>query len=188
VSVTLLGPRPPPPGGRVAIASMPHLNLGLTGGQRKCHVFIISTANVHEAVDFRTLSSNPRGKLGRIRGHEPVRSICPAVPRFRAIDLARFIFRLDRQTMTESYELHSQSAFQFEQRFPSTILGQVFDRLGWIACVAGLAISLTLAAVLAFCLKMSSPHGNDGPSHPIPMALPAARDVFAQHDKPRSPI
>jgi hypothetical protein len=57
-----------------------------------------------------------------------------------------------------------------------------------MACVAGLAISLTLAAVLAFCLKMSSPHGNDGPIHPIPMALPAAGDVFAQHDKPRSPI
>jgi YNFM family putative membrane transporter len=42
---------------------------------------------------------------------------------------------------------------------PSAILGQVFDRLGWTACVAGLAISLTLAAVLAFRLKMSSPKG-----------------------------
>jgi len=39
----------------------------------------------------------------------------------------------------------------------SAILGQVFDRLGWTACVAGLAISLALAALLAFRLKMTAP-------------------------------
>jgi len=40
----------------------------------------------------------------------------------------------------------------------SAILGQVFDRLGWSACVAGLAVSLALAGLLAFRLKMTSPH------------------------------
>jgi len=39
----------------------------------------------------------------------------------------------------------------------SAILGQVFDRLGWSACVGGLAISLGLAALLAFRLKMTAP-------------------------------
>ena len=39
----------------------------------------------------------------------------------------------------------------------SAILGQVFDRLGWSACVVGLAISLGLAALLAFRLKMTAP-------------------------------
>ncbi len=41
----------------------------------------------------------------------------------------------------------------------SAILGQVFDRLGWTACVAGIALSLTLAALLAFRLKMMAPKG-----------------------------
>jgi YNFM family putative membrane transporter len=41
----------------------------------------------------------------------------------------------------------------------SAILGQVFDRLGWTACVAGIGISLGLAATLAFRLKMASPSG-----------------------------
>ncbi len=39
----------------------------------------------------------------------------------------------------------------------SAILGQVFDRLGWTACVAGLGISLALAGLLAFRLKMAAP-------------------------------
>ena len=39
----------------------------------------------------------------------------------------------------------------------SAVLGQVFDRVGWTACVAGLAVSLTLAALLAFRLKMAVP-------------------------------
>src|SRR6266850_1589294 len=53
----------------------------------------------------------------------------------------------------------SSIGISVRQQFPSAILGQVFDRLGWTACVAGLAISLTLAAILAFLLKMSSPKG-----------------------------
>ena len=36
----------------------------------------------------------------------------------------------------------------------SAILGQVFDRLGWPACVGGIAISLLIAAMLAIGLKM----------------------------------
>ena len=35
----------------------------------------------------------------------------------------------------------------------SVVLGQLFDRIGWTACVAGIAISLALAAVLAVRLK-----------------------------------
>jgi MFS transporter, YNFM family, putative membrane transport protein len=35
----------------------------------------------------------------------------------------------------------------------SAVLGQVFDRLGWTACVLGLATALALAAVLAALLK-----------------------------------
>jgi len=40
----------------------------------------------------------------------------------------------------------------------SAVLGQVFDRLGWTACVAGLAVSLALAALLAVRLKMPASH------------------------------
>jgi YNFM family putative membrane transporter len=36
----------------------------------------------------------------------------------------------------------------------SAVLGQVFDRFGWGACVAALAMSLALAGLLAFRLKM----------------------------------
>jgi predicted MFS family arabinose efflux permease len=35
----------------------------------------------------------------------------------------------------------------------SAVLGQVFDRLGWTACVLGLGIALALAAMLAALLK-----------------------------------
>lgn len=41
----------------------------------------------------------------------------------------------------------------------STILGQLFDRLGWEACVAGIAAALVVACVLAFQLKVS--HAED---------------------------
>jgi predicted MFS family arabinose efflux permease len=37
----------------------------------------------------------------------------------------------------------------------TAILGQVFDRIGWPACVAGIALSLGVAALLAGCLKMT---------------------------------
>jgi predicted MFS family arabinose efflux permease len=36
----------------------------------------------------------------------------------------------------------------------SAVLGQVYDRLGWPACVAGIGLSLLLAAVLAFRLRL----------------------------------
>jgi MFS transporter, YNFM family, putative membrane transport protein len=36
----------------------------------------------------------------------------------------------------------------------AAVLGQVFDRYGWTACVAGVAISLALAALLALKLKI----------------------------------
>ena len=39
----------------------------------------------------------------------------------------------------------------------SAVLGQVFDRFGWGACVLGLAISLALAALLAGLLKTPRP-------------------------------
>lgn len=36
----------------------------------------------------------------------------------------------------------------------SAVLGQVFDRLGWAACVAGIGVALGLAALLALNLRM----------------------------------
>src|SRR5437762_10641948 len=36
----------------------------------------------------------------------------------------------------------------------SVVLGQLFDRFGWAACVAGIGVALALAALLAFRLKM----------------------------------
>jgi YNFM family putative membrane transporter len=36
----------------------------------------------------------------------------------------------------------------------SAMLGQIFDRLGWPACVVGIALSLLIAALLAFRLEM----------------------------------
>ena len=38
----------------------------------------------------------------------------------------------------------------------SIVLGQLFDRFGWTACVAGIGVALALAALLAFRLKMSA--------------------------------
>jgi MFS transporter, YNFM family, putative membrane transport protein len=38
----------------------------------------------------------------------------------------------------------------------TAVLGQLFDRLGWAACVAGIAFSLAAAAVLALRLKVST--------------------------------
>ena len=39
----------------------------------------------------------------------------------------------------------------------SAVLGQIFDRFGWAACVAGIALSLLLAALLAFRLRVPGP-------------------------------
>ena len=36
----------------------------------------------------------------------------------------------------------------------SAVLGQLFDRLGWAACVAGVALALLGAALLAIQLKV----------------------------------
>jgi predicted MFS family arabinose efflux permease len=41
----------------------------------------------------------------------------------------------------------------------TAILGQIFDRIGWAACVGGIMMSLGAAAVLAFRLEMSCEHG-----------------------------
>jgi predicted MFS family arabinose efflux permease len=38
--------------------------------------------------------------------------------------------------------------------FGSAVLGQVFDRLGWPACVAGIGLSLVLGAALAWRLTL----------------------------------
>jgi predicted MFS family arabinose efflux permease len=39
----------------------------------------------------------------------------------------------------------------------SAVLGQIFDRVGWPACVAGIGLSLLAAAVLAASLRMKQP-------------------------------
>jgi MFS transporter, YNFM family, putative membrane transport protein len=39
----------------------------------------------------------------------------------------------------------------------SAVLGQIFDRLGWTACVAGLGLALAIAAGLAALLKKPPP-------------------------------
>jgi predicted MFS family arabinose efflux permease len=36
----------------------------------------------------------------------------------------------------------------------TAVLGQLFDRFGWTACVAGIAVALVVAALLAFRLKI----------------------------------
>jgi len=38
----------------------------------------------------------------------------------------------------------------------TAVLGQLFDRFGWEACVSGIAVALTVAALLAYRLKISS--------------------------------
>jgi YNFM family putative membrane transporter len=38
----------------------------------------------------------------------------------------------------------------------SAVLGQLYDRLGWSACVAGIALALVAAGLLAFRLKMAA--------------------------------
>ena len=44
----------------------------------------------------------------------------------------------------------------------TAVLGQIFDRFGWPACVAGIALALGVAALLALRLKM--PFG-EGAAH-----------------------
>lgn len=42
----------------------------------------------------------------------------------------------------------------------SAVLGQLFDRFGWEACVAGIAAALVVACALASCLKLTAQHGS----------------------------
>lgn len=51
----------------------------------------------------------------------------------------------------------------------SAVLGQVFDRLGWTACVAGIGAALVLGGLLAFRLEVSPAAG----SRPMPRPLPS---------------
>ena len=51
----------------------------------------------------------------------------------------------------------------------SAVLGQVFDRLGWTACVAGIGAALVLGGLLAFRLEISPVAG----SRPMPRPLPS---------------
>jgi MFS family permease len=44
----------------------------------------------------------------------------------------------------------------------TAILGQLFDRVGWSACVGGVGVALALAALLALRLKMPAPVGRLG--------------------------
>jgi YNFM family putative membrane transporter len=44
----------------------------------------------------------------------------------------------------------------------SAVLGPIFDRFGWPACVGGIALSLVLAALLAVRLKISAAGGGTG--------------------------
>ena len=46
----------------------------------------------------------------------------------------------------------------------TAVLGQIFDRFGWTACVAGIAAVLAAAAYLAICLKSRSDEVADLPS------------------------
>ncbi len=50
----------------------------------------------------------------------------------------------------------------------SFVLGQIFDRFGWTACVVGIGVSLVVAALLAFGLKMPAP---------ARVAMPAAQQA-----------
>jgi MFS transporter, YNFM family, putative membrane transport protein len=46
----------------------------------------------------------------------------------------------------------------------SAVLGQLFDRFGWTACVSGIALALVVAALLAFRLKTPSASSPSDPA------------------------
>jgi predicted MFS family arabinose efflux permease len=56
----------------------------------------------------------------------------------------------------------------------SAVLGQVFDRLGWAACVTGVGLSLLAAAVLARSLRMAPVKPPEPGSRPCISRSPAA--------------
>lgn len=55
----------------------------------------------------------------------------------------------------------------------SAVLGQVFDRLGWTACVAGIGVALVLGALLAVRLVIAPGHRGDAASAFQPTAASA---------------
>jgi MFS transporter, YNFM family, putative membrane transport protein len=58
----------------------------------------------------------------------------------------------DRDAATGIY----LASYFFGGLIGTAVLGQLFDRLGWVACVVGIASSLAIAAILALHLKMSA--------------------------------
>jgi hypothetical protein len=58
----------------------------------------------------------------------------------------------DRDAATGIY----LASYFFGGLIGTAALGQLFDRLGWVACVAGIAFSLAIAAILALRLKISA--------------------------------
>jgi predicted MFS family arabinose efflux permease len=57
----------------------------------------------------------------------------------------------------------------------TAILGQVFDRLGWPACVAGIGLSLVFAALLAQRLKMPTEQAQVDAALSTPRSAPSPR-------------
>jgi YNFM family putative membrane transporter len=57
----------------------------------------------------------------------------------------------------------------------SAVLGQLFDRFGWEACVAGIASALMVAGTLAFRLKLDTHAPHNGP-HEAPARRRAVSD------------
>jgi len=56
----------------------------------------------------------------------------------------------------------------------SAVLGQVFDRYGWVACVTGVGASLLAAAFLVFRLRRSTGVSAPGTASDAPTATPAS--------------
>jgi MFS transporter, YNFM family, putative membrane transport protein len=56
----------------------------------------------------------------------------------------------------------------------SAVLGQLFDRLGWAACVTGVGISLLVAALLAIRLRPASVRALPETERDVPTRSPAA--------------
>ena len=61
----------------------------------------------------------------------------------------------------------------------SAVLGQLFDRLGWTACVAGIGVALVLGMLLAFRLEIAAGHRPNARSAFQP-ALAARDDAATQ--------
>jgi hypothetical protein len=57
------------------------------------------------------------------------------------------------------------------------VLGQVFDRLGWTACVIGIGLSLLLSALLAVRLVIADSHRADAASAFPPAPAPSQSGI-----------